>query len=200
MGQYYMTVNIDKKQYLNPHRFGSGLKLLEFSCDSCGLMTGLAILLSNGNGRGGGDLHSDDPIVGSWAGDRIVVAGDYGDEGAFMTLKDRREWRESFTTEEWEGIRRGRSDDDIIPNLYWYAERCMEDISGKVMLAMCADEWLRQDVLKSLLDGFAHDAEENKALVKEIVKKYKCQGQVDTIKGEIAEYWRKQREKWAKEN
>ena len=55
MGQYYLTVNCDKEQYLNAHRFGQGLKLLEFGCDSDGVMTGLAILLSNGNGRGGGD-------------------------------------------------------------------------------------------------------------------------------------------------
>jgi hypothetical protein len=40
-------------------------------------MTALAILLANSNNRGGGDLHSEEGIVGSWAGDRIVIAGDY---------------------------------------------------------------------------------------------------------------------------
>jgi len=81
MGQYYYTVNLDKKQYIHPHRFGDGLKLLEFGCSGQGTMAGLAILLADGNGRGGGDLRSDHPIIGSWAGDRIVVTGDYADAG-----------------------------------------------------------------------------------------------------------------------
>ena len=84
MGQYYYIVNCDKKQYLHPHKFGDGLKLLEFGCSSDGTMTGLAVLLADGNGRGGGDLHSKNPIIGSWAGDRIVIAGDYADPGKFI--------------------------------------------------------------------------------------------------------------------
>lgn len=79
MGQYYYVINIDKKQYLHPHRFGDGLKLLEFGCSGNGTMTALAILLADGNGRGSGDLHSDKAIIGSWAGDRIVIGGDYAD-------------------------------------------------------------------------------------------------------------------------
>lgn len=84
MGQYYKVVNLDKRQYLNPHKFGAGLKLMEFSGQGDSIMQAVAILLASGNGRGGGDLHSEDHdpegIVGSWAGDRIVVAGDYMDE------------------------------------------------------------------------------------------------------------------------
>lgn len=80
MGQYHFILNLDKRQYLHPHRFGDGLKLLEFGASGEGTMFGLAILLANSNRRGGGDLRSNNPIVGSWAGDRIVIAGDYGDE------------------------------------------------------------------------------------------------------------------------
>jgi hypothetical protein len=36
MGQYYLIVNLDKKQYLHPHRFGDGLKLLEFGASGGG--------------------------------------------------------------------------------------------------------------------------------------------------------------------
>lgn len=79
MGQYYVIVNLDKKQFLHPHRFGDGLKLREFGASGEGTMMGLSVLLSDGNGRGGGDLPSDNPIIGSWARDRIVVAGDYAD-------------------------------------------------------------------------------------------------------------------------
>lgn len=84
MGQYYRTVNLDKKQVLDPHEFNDGAKLMEFASSSCGMLRALAILLADGNGRGGGDLHSSDPLVGSWAGDRIVIAGDYGDDGKFV--------------------------------------------------------------------------------------------------------------------
>jgi hypothetical protein len=30
MGQYYYVVNMNKKQYLNPHKFNDGLKACEF--------------------------------------------------------------------------------------------------------------------------------------------------------------------------
>ncbi len=76
MGQYYKIVNLDKRQYLHPHKFGDGLKLLEFGAGGSGTMCGLAILLADGNGRGGGDLRSNASVIGSWAGDRIVIAGD----------------------------------------------------------------------------------------------------------------------------
>lgn len=81
MGQYYYIVNLDKKQYLHPHAFGDGLKLMEFGCSGEGTLLALAALLADGNGQGFGDLKSDDSLVGSWAGDRIVVAGDYAAPG-----------------------------------------------------------------------------------------------------------------------
>ena len=65
MGQYYKIVNVKKKQYLTPHTFGDGAKLMEFGMSANGVLAGLAILLADGNGRGGGDLNSDNPIVGS---------------------------------------------------------------------------------------------------------------------------------------
>jgi hypothetical protein len=89
MGQYYMVVNLDKKQYIRPLAFGDGSKLLEFGCSAGSTMTALALLLASGNGRGGGDHPSTAPPVGSWAGDRIVVAGDYGDNGLFTNDPNR---------------------------------------------------------------------------------------------------------------
>lgn len=58
MGQYYYVINPQKKEYLHPHVFGNGLKLMEFSCGSCSTLTGLALLLAdkNTNGRGLGDF------------------------------------------------------------------------------------------------------------------------------------------------
>jgi hypothetical protein len=107
MGQYYRIVNLDKKQYIKPHAFGDGAKLMEFAMSGEGTMAALAVLLSDGNGRGGGDIRSADPLVGSWAGDRIVITGDYADEGKFVP-------------EGAEG------------NLYHHTEESFENISGKV--------------------------------------------------------------------
>ncbi len=123
MGQYYYVINIDKKQYLYPHKLGDGLKLMEFGMSSYGTMTALAVLLADGNGRGGGDLHSEDPIIGSWAGDRIVIAGDYADPGNFMENVSESELREV--------CEKDTIDIDKI-NLHTYAGMMYEDISKKV--------------------------------------------------------------------
>lgn len=82
MGQYYVIANLDKKEFLDPYGFGDGLKLMEFAMSGKGVLSGLAVLLASSNGQGGGDLHLPHDsefhhVPGRWAGDRIVVAGDY---------------------------------------------------------------------------------------------------------------------------
>lgn len=120
MGQYYKVVNTTKGQYLEPHTFGSGSKLMEFSSDGTSIMQGLAILLADGNNRGGGDLRSDNPLIGSWAGDNIVIAGDYADEGKFVPVKNHN------------------------APLYAYASENFEDISEEVICCLCEDRWWKQ--------------------------------------------------------
>lgn len=84
MGQYYVIANLDKQELLAPHDFNHGAKLMEFVSSSDGIMMALGLLLASGNGRGGGDCRSSNILIGSWAGDRVVVAGDYGDEGLYI--------------------------------------------------------------------------------------------------------------------
>ncbi|TXH15836.1 MAG: hypothetical protein E6R03_06500 [Hyphomicrobiaceae bacterium] len=79
MGQYHKTYNKDKKEFINPSRIDCGLKLME-QVGEDGTSTALLLLLANSNGRGGGDAE-DHPMVGAWAGDRIVVQGDYAEFG-----------------------------------------------------------------------------------------------------------------------
>jgi len=80
MGQYHVTVNLDKKEFLMPHKLGVGLKLLEQLHSSESIQEALFILLACSNGRGGGDLHDDqNHMIGRWAGDRIAVVGDYAE-------------------------------------------------------------------------------------------------------------------------
>jgi hypothetical protein len=104
--------------------FGDGLKLMEFALSTSGVLSGLAILLADGNGRGGGDLNSDRPIVGSWAGDPIVIAGDYADNGKFLPADKQ----------------------DV--NLHNVAENEGKDISAKVIEALLDDTHFAEDFLK----------------------------------------------------
>ncbi len=155
MGQYYVVVNLDKRQFIHPSAFGDGNKLLEFADSAPGIMTALAVLLADGNGRGGGDLDSDNPIIGSWAGDRIVVAGDYADAGKFVP----KEMRKKLFEKNLETYNNSSSD---LPdskkreyaketaNLHTLAEEFFEDVSEKVILAMTDDRWLGEELIKSI--------------------------------------------------
>jgi hypothetical protein len=146
MGQYYKIVNLDKKEYIRPWDCGDGAKLMEFGLSAQGAMSCLAILLADGNNRGGGDLRSDNLIIGSWAGDRIVVTGDYADDGHFVPegatitrINDEGE-TEVFRREEF--------------NLYTWAdeENGFKNISIEAMRALCDDSYVRQSIEKQCED------------------------------------------------
>lgn len=79
MGQYYLIVNLTKGEYVEPR---VGLKLREIAADPF-MAHVLFGLLAHGNDRGGGDF-VDHVEVGRWEGDRVVIAGDYGDEGRYI--------------------------------------------------------------------------------------------------------------------
>lgn len=106
MGQYWYAVNLDKREYVHPHKLGSGLKLWEQLANSPGTGAALIVLCAAmPEPRGGGDLDLDQnwhgpertgagagPVVdsyndiakrtiGRWAGDRIALVGDYAEDG-----------------------------------------------------------------------------------------------------------------------
>ena len=74
MGQYYIAVNIDKKEYIEPD---CGVKLMEWSYNRNPLILNLMKKLAN-----------------EWKGDRVFVVGDYAlskdriDEENGITKKD----------------------------------------------------------------------------------------------------------------
>jgi hypothetical protein len=143
MGQYYVLANLDKQEFLNTYTFNDGAKLLEFGCSGEGTMTALAVLLSDGNGRGGGDLHSDDPIIGSWAGDRIVIAGDYADEEKFLQKDQIMKYLMLS------------DDNKDRPNLYAYTREFFKDISENVLEVMLEDKYVFETYEKADLYGDA---------------------------------------------
>ena len=130
MGQYHYTVNLDKREYLDPHKFGDGLKLMECGASGGGTLMALAVLLAEqnrGGARGGGDLHpwteaerwGEDrtlpvtgredylmtEIVGRWAGDRVTIIGDYweAENDPVAAAVDGGPWSER-SGEEWTDI------------------------------------------------------------------------------------------------
>jgi hypothetical protein len=108
MGQYWLVVNLDKKEYVSPHKLGCGLKLWEQLASHPGTGAALIILCAAmPEPRGGGDFDMDrnwhgpertedypaEPgpmpeeypeiaklTIGRWAGDRIALVGDYADD------------------------------------------------------------------------------------------------------------------------
>jgi hypothetical protein len=115
---------------------------MEFSMSASGVLAGLAILLADGNGRGGGDLNSDNPIVGSWAGDNIVVAGDYADTGKFVK--------------------------EVEENLYSVSTNEGEDISVKVLEALFDDQYFFSEFRKNRAEWSSNDAVDG--LIKQTLK------------------------------
>jgi hypothetical protein len=79
MGQYHEVYNLDKRERIHPHRIDNGLKLYEQVGHIASTSTALFALLANSNGRGGGDF-PEHPFIGRWAGDRILIQGDYVEE------------------------------------------------------------------------------------------------------------------------
>lgn len=105
MGQYWMPVNLDKREFVSPHKLGAGLKLWEQLANHPGTGAALIILCAAmPEPRGGGDFdlehnwhgperklpeHNITPgpmpddypaiakrTIGRWAGDRIALVGD----------------------------------------------------------------------------------------------------------------------------
>ena len=128
-------------------------------------------------------------IVGSWAGDRIVVAGDYDDPGKFLTRELVREWcvskgwastavENGHKVRDWymEGNKKvfrkedtDFSDPNRRPNLYHIAEDLFEDVSERVLMAMCDDPYIRESVVKS----FAYYDRNPPSFLRKAIKKAK---------------------------
>lgn len=87
MGQYHKVYNIDKKQMISGHGLNNGLKLMEQIGFEKSTSSALFLLLSNSPDGSGGDPNPHE-MIGSWAGDRIVIQGDYADENSKSFISD----------------------------------------------------------------------------------------------------------------
>ena len=102
MGQYHKVYNLDKEEYFQDDY----LKLLE-QISTRGSTTALFMLVANSSGRGGGDF-DDHKFIGRWAGDRIVVQGDYAEPGDPGFIPDRSLSRfKDISADVWEMVEKG---------------------------------------------------------------------------------------------
>ena len=90
MGQYWIPMNLDKGEFVDSHRLGAGLKLIEQLWNTPGTQAALLVLLSP-VGQSGDLFYEDEAktkkareyaeiakrTIGRWAGDRISYLGDY---------------------------------------------------------------------------------------------------------------------------
>ena len=108
MGQYWKVVSLSRKEWVDPHKLGCGLKLWEQLANHPGTGAALIVLCAAmPEQRGSGDLDLDgqeEPLVkdlkeaagvvtyaqiakrtiGRWAGDRIALVGDYTERGDLL--------------------------------------------------------------------------------------------------------------------
>lgn len=109
MGQYWLVVNIEKREFVDPHKLGAGLKLWEQLANHPGTGAALIVIMAAmPEARGGGDFdlevnwhgpertfpeHNTSPgpmpegyyavakrTIGRWAGDRVALIGDYAEQ------------------------------------------------------------------------------------------------------------------------
>lgn len=85
MGQYFILVNLDKREWFSPYR-DRGAKFLSWFESSVNI---IAWLLRQSNEGGGGDINANDyPYAGRWASDKITLVGDYDDSKLYQTAID----------------------------------------------------------------------------------------------------------------
>lgn len=97
MGQYWKPVNLDKREFINPHKLGTGLQLWEQLANHPGTAGAMIVLTAAmPEARGSGDFdhegnsrdsaRKEDYLaiaartIGRWAGDRIAIVGDYAED------------------------------------------------------------------------------------------------------------------------
>lgn len=75
MGQYHYLANLDTKEYV----MLGGAKQYEHTFYNGDLAHAMYLLTMTSPRRGGGDW-PETPVSGRWAGDRVVILGDYTED------------------------------------------------------------------------------------------------------------------------
>lgn len=80
MGQYHVLVNYDKKEIVEPYGLGLGAKQVEqLGAFNGTIADAMYLLVMTSPSAGGGDLPLTS-VSGRWAGDRVMIVGDYTED------------------------------------------------------------------------------------------------------------------------
>lgn len=80
MGQYHVLVNYDKKEIVEPYGLGLGAKQVEqLGAFNGTIADAMYLLVMTSPNAGGGDLPLTS-VSGRWAGDRVMIVGDYTED------------------------------------------------------------------------------------------------------------------------
>lgn len=87
MGQYHKLVNLDKREVVEPHGLGLGAKQYEQTACEASLSDAMYLLVMTSPASGSGDWPLT-ALSGRWAGDRVVVLGDYTEDGSLPAFEN----------------------------------------------------------------------------------------------------------------
>ena len=117
MGQYFILANVTKKEWLSPWKIGGVSKEAEWLGRQADM---LIILMACGDTDGGA-------VRGRWAGDHVILAGDYDPDTRYELPLKKSPYTEEYTKAN--KTERGR----VRTNLYHYAKERFEEISAEAM-------------------------------------------------------------------
>lgn len=112
MGQYHHPVCIEAEEGLSPHALGCGLKEGEQGFTRPGTPNAMVALVCARGGNMPADC-SQSPLIGRWAGKRVLVQGDYAEDGDIANWDGPplsalyRAMRPLYEREAWDGMPKG---------------------------------------------------------------------------------------------
>ena len=124
MGQYHHPVCIEAEEGLSPHSLGCGLKEGEQGFTRPGTPNAMVALVCARGGNMPADC-SQSPLVGRWAGKRVLVQGDYAED------EDIPNWDGPALSKLYSAMRPAdeREPWDGMPEAYWDNVPVFADIS-----------------------------------------------------------------------
>ena len=105
MGQYHKAINLDKKEQVISYALGLGAKQYEQTGDNGSMGDALYLLVMTSPSRGGGDWELFPDLSGRWVGDRVVIVGDYTEDGDIPNYENASQLYHQ--SEDWEDISDG---------------------------------------------------------------------------------------------
>lgn len=95
MGQYFITINKTKKEYLRTYTFGDGAKFLEFMSSRRGMKEATMMLLTNGGESLKCYFSPKEKYLGRWSGDQIEILGDYAEGDLWDQIQsEKSKWKD----------------------------------------------------------------------------------------------------------